>query len=154
MEKKQLYQYIGAGALLLLAAGVLVWSFTRSDVEALVISNATLKGKVTYKSKPVSNAMIIVAAEGVTTVAGVGYSGNDGSYLVQNVPIGKVQIGINTDAGKAMMRGATIAASMTGDKSNMPVFSDVPKKYFNPESSGVSTVLSNFEAENTFDIEL
>lgn len=154
MDKKQLKQTVGAIGLIVLAAGVLFWSFTRSDEEPLVLSQATLKGVVTYKGKPVSHAMIIVATESGVTVAGTGNSDANGNYYVQYVPTGPVKIGVNTDAGKAMMRGATIAAAVSGDKSQIPKFADVPPKYFNPDTSGITTVLSNVDAVNEFNIEI
>jgi hypothetical protein len=85
MDKKQKLQMLGSFALLLVAAGVLFWAFTRTEEERLDLSKATLRGRVTYKGQPVSN---------------------------------------------------------------------VPKKLFNPETSGITAVLSNTEGENVFDISL
>lgn len=154
MDKKQRLQILGASGLILVACGVLFWSFTRTDEERLILSNATLKGKITYKGKPVASAMVIVATDSGSTVAGTGLSDSDGNYFVQYAPTGTVKIGVNTDAGKAMMRGAAIAAAMSGDKSKIPATSDVPKKFHAPETSGITTVLNNVDAENQFNIEL
>lgn len=154
MDKKQKLQMLGSFALLLVAAGVLFWAFTRTEEERLDLSKATLRGRVTYKGQPVSNAMIIVATESGNTVAGTGFSDNSGNYFVQYAPTGNVRIGVNTDAGQGMARGAIMAAAVSGDKSEMPRISNVPKKFFNPETSGITAVLSNTEGENEFNISL
>ena len=150
----QIQKTIGAAGLVIVAIGILYWSLTRSDVEPLILSKATLKGKVTYKGKPVASALIIVATDSGVTVAGTGISDASGSFLVQYAPTGNVKIGVNTDAGRAMMRGALIAATVSGDKSMLPVTSDIPKKYHAPETSGITVNLSNVDAENQFDIEI
>lgn len=152
MDKKQRSQLMGSVALLVVAAGVLFWAFTRTEEEALDLSEATLRGRVTYKGQAVANAMIIVATDSGSTVAGTGFSDNSGNYFVQYAPTGNVKIGVNTDAGQGMARGAMMAAAVSGDKSEMPRISNVPQKYFNPETSGISAVLSNADGENQFDI--
>lgn len=154
MSKQQILKYLGAGALLFVAIAVVSWALLRSDEEPLVLSKATLKGRVTYKNKPVASAMIIVAADTGNSVAGTGISDSNGNYFVTFSPVGTVKIGINTDAGKAMMRGASMAAAISGDKSAMPVTSDVPQKYFSPETSGITATLNNVDAENEFNIDL
>lgn len=154
MNKNDSLKLLGAVSLMMLALSTLWWALNRTDVEPLVLSKATLKGKVTYRGKPVSSAMVIVATESGNTVAGTGLSDAAGNFLVQFAPVGKVKIGVDTEAGKAMMRGATMAAVMTRNKSAIPPTSDVPRKFFSPETSGITTVLSNADAENQFDIEL
>ncbi len=154
MDRKQLFKHAGVAALLLCSILILIWSFTRSDLEPLDLSKATLKGKVTYKGKPVASAMIIVATDRGNTVAGTGLSDASGVFFVPYAPTGLVKIGVNTDAGSAMMRGASIAAAMSGDKSAVPATSNIPKKYHSPDTSGIVVDLKNVDAENTFNIDL
>ncbi len=59
---------------------------------------------------------------------------------------------MNTEAAKGMMRGAVMAAAMSGSKSNMPSFVDVPPKYFAPETSGLFVEIKNALGENLQDI--
>ena len=151
MDKKQLFQIVGTGALLLLAAGLLYWSFTRTEEVPIVFSKASLKGKVTYQDKPVPHALIIVSGKETSST---GVADSQGNYFVEHAPAGSVRIGVNTAAGRGMMTGALMAASMSKNKTELPQFVDVPERYFAPETSGLTATLSNDEGLNEFDIKL
>jgi hypothetical protein len=116
-------------------------------------TGATLEGKVTYAGKPVPAAMIIVAGE---SGGATGNIGEDGRFLIPNVPVGAVKLAVNTDAAKGQMIGQNMAqayqASKEGKKAPAPRFLDVPKKYHDPNASGLTTTIK--EGVNTFDIVL
>jgi hypothetical protein len=151
MDKRQRLQLVGAVLLILVAVGVLFWAFTRSDEEPMILSKASLQGKVTYRGKPVPHALIIVTGDQTSST---GTADVDGNYFVQYAPVGNVRIGVNTDAARGMMMGAIMSASMSGDRSGMPTFVDVPAKYFAPETSGISAEVTNKKGLNDFNIEL
>ena len=150
MDKKKFFQGLGVGALLVLSAGLLYWSLTRTEEVPIIFSKATLKGKVTYNDKPVPHALIIVSGESTSST---GVADAQGNYFVEHAPAGSVRIGVNTAAGRGMMTGAMMAASMSKSKSETPQFVDVPEQYFAPETSGITTQLSNEEGLNEFNIE-
>lgn len=123
-----------------------------SDEEALVRPDSKLAGKITYKGKPVPHALVIVAAP--KGIAGQGNADADGNYVVEHAPVGEVQIGVNTDAGRGRMMGELMKAAQTGDKSSKPELVDIPKKYFEPTTSGLKTTVADGDTTTTFDIEL
>jgi hypothetical protein len=113
--------------------------------EKLPESGATLEGTVKYGSDPVEFAMILVtAANGSAT----GRVGNDGHYRVDNVPVGEIKIGVNTSAGRGDYQSKVMAASAS--KSSAPKFIEVPAKYADPESSGLTTTVH--AGSNSFNI--
>ena len=119
----------------------------------LETTDATLEGTVTYRGRPVPYALVIAAApEGQgTTPAATANADAQGRYRLTSVPLGQVEIGVNSEAGRGMMMGQMMAASQ-GAGGETPTFVDVPNKYFNPTTSGVTTTIS--DGPNTFDIEL
>jgi hypothetical protein len=120
-----------------------------SDVEPLELSDATLEGAVTYKGEPVPYALVIVAGE---RTSATGKAGSDGTYTVPSAPLGLVTIAVNTDAGRGMMMSAA-RAGQHGDSSKPAAkFIDVPKKYHNPSTSGITTTV--LEGTNKFDIKI
>ncbi len=122
-----------------------------SQVERLPLSNATLEGTVTYQGKPVPYGLVIATqAEG--KVSATGNADENGKYKLSNVPLGTVQIAVNTEAGRGMMMGQMMAKSKGAKGASAPSFVDVPKKYFDPTSSGITTNV--VEGPNTFNIEL
>ena len=140
-----------AVVLSLIAIGTLYWAFTRTEEVPLVLSKAILKGKVSYKGKPVPNAFVIASGNPMASTC---MSDASGRYRMLNAPVGKVTIAVNTEAGRGMMRGAMMASAIGGDKSTVPSFVDIPNKYFDPSKSGIETDVKNKDGENEFDIEL
>lgn len=122
-----------------------------SEEQPLVLPDASLSGKITFKGKPVPHALIIVQSE---QRAATGFADAFGTYQVNHVDAGPVKIGVNTDAGRGHMRGAEMAAGQTDDKSAKPSFIDVPKKYFDPTNSGLTFTVSDPKGNNSHDIEL
>ncbi len=135
-------------ALLLCSALVLLGC---SGEERLVLPEATLVGSVTFKGKPVPHALVIVTGTGP---GAQGYADKDGKFEVKNCPAGDVKIGVNTDAGKGNQMGAMMASKMSGDGAAKPTFVDVPKKYFDPNTSGIQTKVNDPKGTNTYDIKI
>ena len=107
----------------------------------LETTGASLEGSVQYDGHPVPMAIVIVTplagGDGVT-----GYVDEMGNYKVENVPIGEVKIGVNTDAAKGRMMGQAMAGTdpkaKGGKKMAPPKVIDIPKKYHDPEKSGLT----------------
>lgn len=112
-------------------------------------TGATLEGTVTYGKDKLMAALIIVqGADGAAT----GNIGDDGHYKIENVPLGEVNIGVNTDAAKGQMMSQVMAQSQSKekDKKPLPQVIDVPAKFGNPTTSGIKTTIN--KGSNTFDI--
>jgi hypothetical protein len=134
--------YVGLAACCLMMA-----SCSGNPTVELEASGANLSGTVTLNGRPVPYAMIIASGESGSAQA---LSDEGGNYKIENVPLGAVKIGVNTDAGKGMMMGKVQAAQQGHGEA--PTFVSVSEKYFLPESSGLTTNVA--EGENTFAIEL
>jgi len=122
--------------------------------EKLPETGATLEGTVKYGNDQLQFAMIqVLSPSGSTT----GMIGEDGRYRIENVPIGDVKIGVNTSAATGEYQSKMMAAGVYKGpeahgkgKVQGPRFIAVPEKYFNPETSGISTTVK--KGTNTFDI--
>lgn len=117
-------------------------------IERLNLSNATLEGTVTYQGKAVPYALIIVTNGKESATANADAMGK---FKVEHVPLGQVQIGVNTDAAKGIAMSA-IMSQRQGGGGQAPTLIDVPKKYFEPSTSGITTSIS--DGANTFDIKI
>lgn len=120
--------------------------------ERLPESGASLEGTVKYGSEPVHFALVI--AVGPSTSAS-GKINEDGRYKIENVPLGEVKIAVNTDAGRGDYMTEVMSKSYQGpDKKGSKragvKFLEVPKKYHDPETSGLKTTVN--KGPNTFDI--
>ena len=112
-------------------------------------TEATLEGTVTRGSDKVPSALVIVqGTEGSAT----GYTDDDGHYKIDNVPLGEVHIAVNTDAGKGAMKSRQMARSQGKQKGPLPKMVDVPPKYADPTSSGITTTIE--KGENTFAVQI
>ncbi len=122
-----------------------------SDVEYIELSDATLEGKVTCNGQPVPYALVIVASS--QAPASTGAADESGYYQLKHVPLGEVQVAVNTDAGRGMMMGRMMAGAKEGKgKGDAPKFVDVPKKFHDPATSGITTTIT--DGPNTFNIEV
>ncbi len=134
---------------------VVVASCGGGGVEALPETGATLEGTVTYGGEKVPLALVIVALGGS---GGGGVNANcddDGKYKLSNVPVGTVKIGVNTDAAKGILIGRAMAGvdpTKKGQSLKIPKHLDLPKKYQDPETSGITTRVER--GPNKFDIEI
>ena len=121
--------------------------------ERLPETGATLEGTVTYRGQKLSFAAIFV--KGPDAMA-QGKVGEDGRYKVENVPLGEVEIGVNTSASKGDYMSLSMAQSYKGPegkgkaRASLPRFIDVPERYADPETSGIKTTVQ--KGDNTYDI--
>jgi hypothetical protein len=130
--------------------GGLIYRFaTYSEEVPMILSDAKLSGKITYKGKPVPYALVIVSND---TSSSTGPADAQGNYTVDHAPVGAVEIGVNTAAGRGMMMSAVMAARHDKESHDKPSFIDIPPKYFNPKTSGLTTTVSNPKDNNSFDI--
>ena len=119
-----------------------------SEEEAIALPENTAEGSVTYKGKPVPHALVIFTGENVSATANADAQGN---YRMEYVPAGTLKVGVNTEAGRGMMMSARMATSRDeGSGGKKPSFVDVPKKFFNPETSGITVTTT--EGANEVDI--
>ena len=118
-------------------------------------SGATLEGSITYDGEPIQFAMIMVRSE---TASVSGKVGEDGRYKVENVPLGAVTVGVNTDAGQGEYQSKMMNAANKGPgvKYKGKVFGvkfiAIPKKYHDPVTSGFKTTIN--KGTNTYDIDV
>jgi hypothetical protein len=83
---------------------------------------AIVSGTITYQGKPVSGGNIaFIAASGGNTASGVLKS--DGSYSIDDAPIGQNQVSIDTESIKPYLG---------------PNYVKLPEKYLSPEKSGLT----------------
>jgi hypothetical protein len=112
-----------------------------SEEQRLDLSNATLKGKVTFKGQPVPHAMVLVENEKMRMS---GMVDEKGEYQVPYAPVGNVKVAVDTMSVRGMM-----PPSKSG-----PKLVDIPKKYTDPKTSGITTTISSSTGEMEFDIVL
>jgi hypothetical protein len=139
--------------MLLAAAACLASSCGFSRETRLPESGATLEGVVKYGGEQLQFAQILVIAEGKMAT---GRIGEEGRYRVENCPLGQVKVAVNTSAArgeyqsKAMAGGAYKGPNAKGKGAVALRFVDVPAKYFDPETSGLTTTVKR--GSNTYDI--
>ena len=104
---------------------------------ALTETGATLEGTVTYGGEKVTALIILVGSGGSAQSMS-----ENGTYKIENAPLGEVTIGVNVAAAKGML-------SAPGAKKGLKVI-DVPKKYEDPNGSPIKTTVS--KGPNHFDI--
>jgi hypothetical protein len=134
-----------AALVLVAACGILCVSCGERG-ERLPETGATLEGSLTYGGNKVPAALVIVQGKDGSAN---GFVDEDGRFKIENVPLGEVNIAVNTEAGKGQMQSKIMAQSQ-GKPKAMPKMVDVPKKYFEPETSGLKTNVN--KGPNTYDI--
>lgn len=139
-------QLLRRRALVFGAIGCLLLASCLEGGRRLPETGATLEGTVTYAGQKVPVALVI--AQGKDGSAN-GFVGEDGRYRLSNVPLGEVNLAVNTEAGKAEMTGRLMARSQ-GKSAVLPKVVDVPHKYAELETSGLKTTIQ--KGPNTYDI--
>jgi hypothetical protein len=107
-------------------------------------SGATLEGTVTYGKDKVGAALVIARNE---TGQAMAFVEDNGHYKLENVPLGEVNIAVDTETGKSMARGKAMAQ---GKAKGAPRIIDVPKQFADSAKSGIKTTVN--KGANTFDI--
>ena len=132
--------------LALLGLGLLVIGCVGRSEVRYPETGATLEGTVTYGKDKVEAALVI-AKNG--TGQATGFIDDDGRYRLTNVPLGEVNLGVDTNAGKGQAMGKFMAAAQ-GKAKGAPRVLDVPMRYADPDKSGIKTTIS--KGENSYDI--
>jgi hypothetical protein len=109
-------------------------------------TGATLIGTVSYGKDKVGAALVLAQNASGSASAFVDEQGN---FELTNVPLGQVNIAVNTDAGKGQAMGKLMAQSQ-GKAKGAPRIIDVPKHYSDPTKSGIKTTVA--VGENRYDI--
>lgn len=119
-------------------------------------SGATLEGTIKVGNDQVHFAMVTVRnASGSAS----GKLDEDGKFKISDVPLGEVQVGVNTSAAMGEYNAAVMqAGAMSGSpekagrkKVNVQMI-NIKEQYFDPEKSGLKTTVN--KGPNTFNIEL
>jgi hypothetical protein len=145
----------GLGCFLLVSACSLNGSY-----ETVPDTGATLTGTVKYNNQPVTAGLVMAESKNTDgRPAGTSAQiGPDGRFLLTNVPLGEVALGVNTMAAKAQVIGqayaknAAAAANGKSQKVETSKFVDVPTKYADPLKSPIKTTIQ--PGDNKFDIVL
>jgi hypothetical protein len=125
--------------------------------ERLPETGATLEGTITYGTEKVPAALVIVTGANGTTATG-NVDEVTGRYKVENVPIGEVKIGVNTDAAEGQLRGKMTSGYYKGPEAKAkgitapPALVKVHPRYANPDTSGLRTTTQG--GANTYDIKI
>lgn len=145
---------LAAAAVAATAIGVAACGSNRAV--ALPESGATLEGTIKYGAEQLQYANVLVRGAGDGVAMGVIL--DDGTYRVENVPLGEVKVGVLPKASygrymsHVMAGGAYTGPDGKGRKKVNLKFTDVPDKFYDPETSGLTTTVS--KGTNTFDIDL
>ncbi len=111
-------------------------------------TGATLEGTVSYGGETVQMAQINVMSDKSQAIGQI----ENGHYKVENVPLGEVKIGVNTEAVRSNMIGQQMARAKGVSTGPALKFISVPAKYAEPDTSGITTTIK--KGKNTFDIVL
>lgn len=121
--------------------------------QALPETGATLEGTVKYGKDDVQFAMVIVQTANGGTTANI----MNGKYKLENVPLGEVMVGVNTNAGRgdyqtAIMGSVNKGPEAKGKGKTDIKFLEVPAKFADPTTSGIKFTVN--KGSNTFNIEI
>jgi hypothetical protein len=108
-------------------------------------TGATLEGTVTYGKDKIGVALVIAQNSSGSATSFV----EDGRYKLTNVPLGEVNIAVNTEAGKGKAFGEAMAAAQ-GKAKGAPRIIDVPARFADPNTSGIKTTIS--AGANNYDV--
>jgi hypothetical protein len=111
-------------------------------------TGATLEGTLTYNNDKVGAALVIAQNDSGSATA---FVDDDGHYKIENVPLGEVNLGVDTEAGKGRAMGNLMAQSQ-GKAKGAPKMIDVPVKYRDPTTSGIKTSIK--KGENKYNIDI
>src|SRR5438552_15454857 len=114
----------------------------------LPATGATLEGVVTYGGETVQMAQINVMSDKSQAIGQI----EGGRYKVENVPLGAVKLGVNTEAMRSNMIGQQMARAKGVSTAPPLKFISVPAKYAEPDTSGITTTVK--QGKNTFEIVL
>jgi hypothetical protein len=107
---------------------------------------ATVTGKVSYHGRPVSSGSVIFLGADQTARSGV--IEPDGSFKVEGVPVGEVQIGVisrDPSKGRSVLRGgkpkSTDKKGTTAPREASTGWFPLPRQFEDPANSGLRCTL-------------
>ena len=109
-------------------------------------TGATLTGTVSYGKSRVGAALVV--AQNATGSA-TAFVDDQGNFELTNVPLGEVNLAVNTDAGKGQAMGKLMAQTQ-GKAKGAPRIVAVPKQFADPTKSGIKTTIAT--GPNHYDI--
>jgi len=109
-------------------------------------TGATLEGTVSYGDQKVMVGLVIVQND---KGSAQGFIDDEGRYKLDNVPIGEVNIGVNTDAGKGQLMSRAMSQSK-GKARGLPKVVELPARFQNPGQSGIKATVN--KGANEFNI--
>jgi hypothetical protein len=109
-------------------------------------TGATLEGTVTYGKDKVGAALVVAQNGSGSATA---FVDDDGHFKLENVPLGEVNLAVNTEAGKGQAMGKAMAAAQ-GKAKGAPKIIDVPSRFADPSKSGIKITIN--KGPNTYDI--
>jgi hypothetical protein len=129
-----------------LGLGLLLAGCSRYSEVRYPESGATLEGTVTYGKDKIGVALVVAQN---SSGAATAFIDDDGRYKLTNVPLGEVNLGVNTEAGRGQAMGKAMAAAQ-GKAKGPPRIIDVPSRFAEPNTSGLKTTIN--VGANTYDI--
>jgi hypothetical protein len=111
-------------------------------------TGATLEGTVSYGKEKVEAAMVIAQNDKGSSST---FLDENGRYKLENVPLGEVNIAVDTEAGKGQATGRMVAKAH-GRGNGGPRIIDVPKQFADPATSGIKTTIN--KGSNEYDIKI
>jgi hypothetical protein len=131
------------------------------------INQGSVSGKITYKGAPVTGGTITFFPTSGTGSAPVTIK-PDGTYSSTDVPMGDMGVSIETESVKGLGGGGPAYNIPKGMKppsgtpqpeqpkiqggANMPVYVQIPQKYVNPKTSGLTCTIK--PGKNVCDFDL
>jgi hypothetical protein len=114
----------------------------------------TVSGKVTYKNEPLKGGTVTFVSADTTAVARAPIQ-SDGTYKAENVPVGEVSIGVETESvkplslppqakGGGIPKGLELPAdakdkiTKLGPSASADRYMKIPKEYATPQKSGLT----------------
>jgi hypothetical protein len=113
----------------------------------------TVRGKVTLNGAPAK--VVTVTFLGAANQQKTATTDNNGEFRLDKPPVGSVQVTVKSLATSLPMPAARPPVGKGADKLppiNAPETVEVPSKYSNPATSGLTTTLG--KGRNTYDIKL
>ncbi len=117
-------------------------------------AKGTVSGKVTYQGKALSSGYVTFTADkGPPLHADIQ---SDGSYRLENVPVGPVKIGVQPKASQEAMRAIGMPRGPKDvDKVKAAVAdreTKLPSKYADPNQSGLTYTVTNGPQQHDIDL--
>lgn len=138
----------------LLAGSILTLSACGEKGSALPKTGATLEGSVHYGDEIIQFALIIVQN---SSGSAQGSIGDDGKFKLSNVPLGEVNVAVNTPAGQGDFMSKNMSGAYKGPQEKLGKkvslkYTQVPKQYHEPGTTPLKTTI--VAGPNTYEIKI